>query len=132
MGNIDSRRDWGYAPDYVKAMWMILQHENPSDYVIATGEMHTVREFIEKAFQMLEMPIQWEGSGADEVGIDKNSNKVVVRIDPRYYRPTEVDQLLGDASKAREILGWKPTVTFEQLVEIMVKADYDAIMQNKL
>jgi GDPmannose 4,6-dehydratase len=132
MGNIDSKRDWGYAPDYVKAMWMILQHENPSDYVIATGEMHTVREFIEKSFQILGMQIQWEGSGADEVGIDKSSNKVVVRIDPRYYRPTEVDQLLGDATKAREILGWKPTVTFEQLVEIMVKADYDAIMQNKL
>lgn len=132
MGNIDSKRDWGYAPDYVKAMWMILQHENPSDYVIATGEMHTVREFIEKSFQILGMPIQWEGSGADEVGIDKNSNKVVVRIDPRYYRPTEVEQLLGDATKAREILAWKPTVTFEQLVEIMVKADYDAIIQNKL
>jgi len=131
MGNIDSKRDWGYAPDYVKAMWMILQHENPSDYVIATGEMHTVREFIEKSFQILGMQIQWEGSGADEVGIDKSSNKVVVRIDPRYYRPTEVDQLLGDATRAREILGWKPTVTFEQLVEIMVKADYDAIMQNK-
>ncbi len=131
MGNIDSKRDWGYAPDYVKAMWMILQHDNPSDYVIATGEMHTVREFIEKSFQILGMQIQWEGSGADEVGIDKSSNKVVVRIDPRYYRPTEVDQLLGDATRAREILGWKPTVTFEQLVEIMVKADYDAIMQNK-
>lgn len=132
MGNIDSKRDWGYAPDYVRAMWMILQHESPSDYVVATGEMHTVREFIEKAFHIMGMPIQWEGSGADEVGIDKNSNKVVVRIDPRYYRPTEVEQLLGDATKAREILGWKPTVTFEQLIEIMVKADYDAIMQNRL
>ncbi len=132
MGNIDSKRDWGYAPDYVKAMWMMLQHEKPSDYVIATGEMHTVREFIEKSFQILGMPIQWEGSGADEVGIDKNSNKIVIRIDPQYYRPTEVEQLLGDASKAREILGWKPQVTFEKLVEIMVKADYDAIMQNKL
>jgi GDPmannose 4,6-dehydratase len=132
MGNIDSKRDWGYAPDYVKAMWMMLQHESPSDYVIATGEMHTVREFIEKAFQILDMPIQWEGSGTNEVGIDKNSNKVVIRIDPSYYRPTEVDQLLGDATKARETLGWKPTVNFDQLVEIMVKADYDAIMQKNL
>lgn len=132
MGNIDSKRDWGYAPDYVRAMWMILQHEKPSDYVIATGEMHTVREFIEKSFQILGMPIQWKGSGADEVGIDKNSNKIVIRIDPQYYRPTEVEQLLGDATKAREILGWKPLVSFEQLVELMVKADYDAIMQNKL
>lgn len=132
MGNIDSKRDWGYAPDYVNAMWMILQHPQPSDYVIATGEMHTVREFIEKAFALLDMQIQWVGSGADEVGIDKNSGRTVVRIDPQYYRPTEVEQLLGDSTKAQQTLGWKPQVTFEQLVDIMVKADYDAIMQGTI
>jgi GDPmannose 4,6-dehydratase len=132
MGNIDSQRDWGYAPDYVKAMWMILQQEAPSDYVIATGEMHTVREFIEKTFLILDMPIVWSGKGANEIGTDKNTGKIVVRIDPKYYRPTEVEQLLGDATKARKLLGWKPEVTFERLVEIMVKADYDAVKQGTL
>lgn len=125
MGNIDSKRDWGYAPDYVNAMWLILQQDTPDDYVIATGEMHTVREFIEKTFNLLSMPIKWEGTGADEIGINKNNGKTVIRIDPKYYRPTEVEQLLGDATRARTKLGWKPEVTFDQLVEIMVKSDME-------
>jgi len=130
MGNIDARRDWGYAPDFVKAMWLMLQQDRPYDYVIATGEMHSVREFIEKAFGLLSMPIEWRGKGVEETGIDTNSGKVVVRIDPKYYRPTEVEQLLGDSSKARDALKWRPEVNFDQLVEIMVRADYDSIMKG--
>jgi len=128
MGNIDSKRDWGYAPDYVKAMWMMVQQPQPDDYVIATGQTHTIRELIEKAFGMLDMPIAWEGAGQDEVGRNTKSGKVVIRIDPRHFRPTEVDLLLGDPTKARTRLGWVPEVTFEKLVEIMVKADYDAVL----
>jgi GDPmannose 4,6-dehydratase len=127
LGNLDSRRDWGYAPDYVRAMWLMLQQEQPDDYVIATGEMHTVREFVEKTFSYLGMTIAWKGTGADEVGIDTASGKTVIRIDPRHYRPTEVEQLLGDPRKALRKLGWKPEVTFEKLVEIMTAADYDAL-----
>ncbi len=123
MGNIDSRRDWGYAPDYVKMMWLMLQQEQPDDYVAATGEMHTVREFIEKAFDHLGRRIEWRGKGVDETGVDMTSGKVVVRIDPRYFRPTEVDQLLGDSSRAWTRLGWKPEVKFEKLVKIMVDGD---------
>ncbi len=131
MGNMDSLRDWGYAPDYVKAMWLMLQQNTPDDFVIATGEMHTVREFIEKAFGMLDMPIEWHGKGVDETGIDKRSGKTVVRIDPKYFRPAEVEQLLGDPTKAKTLLDWKPDVTFEQLVEIMVKADWDSVRNGK-
>lgn len=128
MGSLDSKRDWGYAPDYVEAMWRMLQQETPDDYVIATGEMHSVREFIEKAFAALEMTIAWEGSGADEVGIDRKSGRTVVQIHPRFYRPTEVEQLMGNAGKARKQLGWEPTVQFDRLVELMVKADWDALV----
>ncbi|MDG5814938.1 GDP-mannose 4,6-dehydratase [Chitinispirillales bacterium ANBcel5] len=124
MGNLDSKRDWGYAPDYVRAMWMMLQQSSSDDYVIATGEMHSVREFIEKAFTILDIPIEWRGKGINEQGIDTKSGKVVVRIDPKYYRPTEVDVLLGDPRKAKEQLGWKPSVGFEELVEIMTLCDY--------
>ena len=127
MGNLDARRDWGYAPDYVRAMWMMLQQEQPDDYVIATGEMHSVREFIEKAFGALGMNIGWKGSGVDETGIDTKTGRTVIRIDPRHYRPTEVEQLQGDASKALRQFGWKPEVGFDRLVEIMVRADRDAI-----
>jgi GDPmannose 4,6-dehydratase len=132
MGNIDSLRDWGYAPDYVNAMWLILQQDAPDDYVIATGEMHSVREFIEKTFGMLDMPIRWEGSDANEIGIDKKTGKTLIRIDPKYYRPTEVEQLLGDATRARTKLGWKPEVTFEQLVEIMVKSDLEKFQRGEI
>ncbi len=127
MGNLDSLRDWGYAPDYVKAMWMMLQQDTPDDYVIATGEMHTVREFIEKAFGMLDMPIEWQGTGVNEYGVDRKSGKTVIKIDPQYFRPAEVEQLLGNPAKAKKQLGWQPEVTFEKLVEIMVKADWDAL-----
>lgn len=123
MGNIDARRDWGYAPDYVRMMWMMLQQDKPDDYVVATGEMHTVREFIEKSFECVGRKIEWQGNGVDEVGIDSTTGKVVMRIDKRYFRPTEVEQLLGDPSKAKRQLGWEPQVKFEELVKIMTEAD---------
>lgn len=126
MGNLDARRDWGYAPDYVRAMWLMLQQDKPDDYVIATGEMHSVREFIEKAFGILDMNIKWQGSGVDEVGIDTKSGKTVVRIDTRFFRPTEVEQLCGNPTKAIRQLGWKPNVTFSDLVSIMTNADWEA------
>ncbi|MCL1921154.1 MAG: GDP-mannose 4,6-dehydratase [Kiritimatiellaeota bacterium] len=123
MGNIDARRDWGYAPDYVRMMWMMLQQECPDDYVVATGEMHTVREFIEKAFAHVGRAIVWRGKGVDEEGIDTTTGKAVVKIDPRYFRPAEVEQLLGDPAKAKRQLGWEPEVKFEQLVKIMTDGD---------
>lgn len=126
MGNLDAKRDWGYAPDYVRAMWLMLQHESPEDFVVATGETHSVREFIEKAFAALDIRIEWKGKGAEETGIETGSGRTVVRIDPKYYRPTEVDLLLGDPAKAKRLLGWEPSVTFDRLVDIMVTADFEA------
>ena len=123
MGNLDAQRDWGYAKDYVRMMWMMLQQENPDDYVVATGEMHTVREFIEKSFAHLGRHIEWHSTGVDETGIDTTTGKTVVRIDPRYFRPAEVEQLLGNPAKARKQLGWVPEVKFEQLVRIMTEGD---------
>jgi len=123
MGNIDAFRDWGYAPDYVQMMWMMLQQDTPDDYVVATNEMHTVREFIEKSFACVDIEIVWEGEGVDEVGKNKATGDVIVRMDERYYRPCEVEQLLGDPTKAKRQLGWEPEVKFEQLVETMVKGD---------
>lgn len=123
VGNMDAKRDWGYAPDYVRMMWMMLQQDQPDDFVVATGEMHTVREFIEKSFYHVGVNITWEGKGINEVGKDSKTGKELVRIDPRYFRPTEVEQLLGDPTKAKEILGWVPEVTFEELVKIMIDAD---------
>jgi GDPmannose 4,6-dehydratase len=127
VGNIDSQRDWGYAGDYVEGMWLMLQQEKPDDYVLATGETHTVREFIELAFAEIGLTVAWEGKGTDEVGRDKKSGRVLVRIDPRYFRPTEVDLLLGDPSKARRILNWKHKVGFQDLITMMVKSDLDVI-----
>jgi len=127
MGNIDARRDWGYAPDYAYGMWLILQQEQPDDYVMATGEMHTVREFIEQAFAYVGTAITWRGEAEKEEGVN-DDGQVVVRIDPRYYRPAEVEQLLGNPTKAREKLGWKPKVTFEELVRIMMKADCEELI----
>jgi GDPmannose 4,6-dehydratase len=127
VGNLHSKRDWGYAPDYVRAMWLMLQQDNAGDYVIATGETHSVREFTEKAFACLGMKIAWSGEGEGETGADTASGKVIVRVDPKYYRPTEVDLLLGDPSKAKKNLGWKPEISFDKLVEIMIKADADAL-----
>lgn len=123
MGNLDALRDWGYAPDYVEMMWMMLQQETPDDYVAATNEMHSVREFIEKSFGYVAIEIVWEGEGVDEVGKNRATGDVVVRIDKRYYRPCEVDQLLGDPAKAKRQLGWEPKVKFEELVRIMTDGD---------
>lgn len=130
LGNLDAKRDWGFAKDYVEAMWLILQQENPDDYVIATGETHSVREFTELAFNEVGIEILWKGKGSEEFGIDSNTGKILVEIDPRYYRPTEVDLLIGDPSKAKEKLGWEPKVKLEELVKIMMKADEKAVEQN--
>jgi GDPmannose 4,6-dehydratase len=127
MGNIDSKRDWGYAADYVEMMWMMLQQEVPDDFVAATGETHTVREFIERAADIAGYQIEWEGSDVNEVARDSKSGKVIVDIDPRFYRPAEVDLLLGDPSKAKNVLGWEPKVKFEALVEMMMRADLEAV-----
>lgn len=123
MGNINAYRDWGYAPDYVEMMWMMLQQDTPDDYVVATNEMHTVREFIEKSFAHVGIEIVWEGKDVKEVGKNKETGDVVVRMDERYYRPCEVEQLLGNPAKAKRQLGWEPKVKFEQLVKIMTDGD---------
>ena len=123
LGNLDAQRDWGYAKDYVEAMWRMLQQDQPDDYVIATGSTHTVREFCNLSFARLGIELEWRGSGVDEQGVERTTGRVLVGIDPRYLRPTEVELLLGDATKAREALGWTPTTTFEQLVDLMT--DYD-------
>ena len=125
IGNLDAKRDWGYAPEYCEGMWRILQAEKPDDYVMATGESHTVREFIEESFDVLGEEIIWEGEGVDKKGILKSSGQMVVNINPRYFRPTEVDLLIGDPSKAKTNLRWVPKVTFAELVKIMVTADYN-------
>lgn len=125
LGNLDAKRDWGYAKDYVEAMWLMLQQDKPDDYVIATGETHSVREFVEYTGQLLGYDIKWHGDGVDEKGVDAKTGKILIEIDPRYYRPTEVDLLLGDAGKAKEILGWEPKVKFEELVKIMVEAEFE-------
>jgi GDPmannose 4,6-dehydratase len=122
LGNLDAQRDWGHARDYVEAMWLMLQQERPTDFVIATGEQHSVREFVEIAAAQLGMKITWEGTGAEEKGIDQ-SGSVVVAVDPTYYRPTEVDSLLGDATKAKRELGWRPRITFHELVKEMIEED---------
>ena len=124
LGNLDSKRDWGYAPEYVDGMWRILQADSPDEYVLATGETHTVREFTELAFARLGIDIDWEGKDEYERGVCRKTGKVVVEVSPQYYRPTEVDLLLGDASKAKSVLGWEPKTTFRKLVEIMTDADF--------
>lgn len=123
VGNLDSKRDWGYAPEYVEAMWLMLQQSEPDDYVIATGETHSVREFIEHAFKHAGFDIIWNGKGLEEKGIDRKTGRVVVEVSPEFFRPAEVDILIGDASKARERLGWSPNTRFEDLVRIMVETD---------
>lgn len=125
IGNLDAKRDWGYAPDYVEGMWRILQHKNADDFVLATGQTHTVREFIEVAFSRLGIEIEWcnERNTVEEFGRDKHTKKVLIQVDPNYFRPTEVELLIGNPKKAKELLGWEPKVTFKELVEIMVDAD---------
>jgi GDPmannose 4,6-dehydratase len=130
LGNMDAKRDWGYAPEYVEGMWRILQTDKPDDYILATGETHTVREFVEEAFAVLGEKIEWKGKDEAEKGYLVSNGKEVVGINPRYYRPTEVDLLLGDATKAKEKLGWVPETKFNELVRIMVNADYKKIRER--
>jgi GDPmannose 4,6-dehydratase len=131
LGNMDAKRDWGHARDYVEAMWMMLQHSEPQDFVIATGEQYTVRHFVEAAARELGMAITWKGSGMDEVGVD-GAGRTIVAVDPRYFRPAEVETLLGDATKARTLLGWKPRVSFNDLVCEMVREDLRASERDEL
>ncbi|MFW6172153.1 MAG: GDP-mannose 4,6-dehydratase [Elusimicrobiota bacterium] len=130
LGNLNAKRDWGYAPEYIKAMYKMLQCDEPCDLVIATGETHTVREFAEKAFKYAGFDIAWEGEGVNEKGIDRDSGKTLIEIDPSYFRPAEVDCLVGDASKAKKTIGWEPKVKFDELIEIMVKADIDRLAKD--
>ncbi len=130
LGNLDAKRDWGHARDFIDGMWRILQQPVPDDYVLATGKSHSVREFVGAAFAHVGRTIVWRGNGIEEVGIDRANDKVLIRVDPRYYRPTEIDHLVGDASKAREKLGWAPRVTFPELVREMVDADLDLIRKE--
>jgi GDPmannose 4,6-dehydratase len=130
LGNMDAKRDWGYAPEYVDAMWRMLQQDKPDDFVVATGETHTVREFTEIAFRELGIDLRWEGEAENEKGLDVSSGKVVVEVSPRYYRPTEVELLIGDPSKAKAKLGWEPQVKFEELVRIMVNADLEKVRRR--
>tara|TARA_X000000950_G_scaffold9140_2_gene10123 strand:- start:24289 stop:25323 length:1035 start_codon:yes stop_codon:yes gene_type:complete len=123
LGNLNAKRDWGHAKDYVEMMWMMLQMEQPDDYVVATNETHEVREFVSLAFKAVKKDIIWEGDGVNEKGIDKSTGKVLVEVDPMYFRPTEVDLLIGDSSKAKEKLGWEPKIKFEDLVTEMVESD---------
>ena len=123
LGNLNAKRDWGHAKDYVEAQWLILQQDTPEDFIIATGEQHTVRDFINLSARALNMEIKWKGEGVKEVGLLEG--REIIKVDPRYFRPTEVETLLGDASKARKKLGWRPKISFQQLVNEMVKEDLD-------
>ena len=132
LGNLNAKRDWGYARDYVECMWLMLQHERPEDFVIATGEHHSVREFATLAFHYAGIELEWRGEGIDEKGIDKATGKVLVEVDPRFFRPSEVEQLLGDPTKAKTLLGWNPTPTsFDKLVRIMVEHDMKNVKNRK-
>ena len=132
LGNLDSQRDWGYAGDYVRAMWRMLQQEKPEDYVIATGEVHSVRQFVEHAFAEVSVNLKWQGRGVEEIGVDSSTGETLVAIDPRYFRPTEVDFLQGDATKARQKLGWQPKTSFSELVQMMVAEDLQATKKDRL
>lgn len=130
LGNLEAKRDWGYARDYVECMWLMLQQENPDDYVIATGETHTVREFVEESCKILGIDLKWQGQGVDEKGIDKSTGKVIIEIDPVYFRPAEVELLIGDYSKAKKILGWSPKTKFKELVKMMTDSDFNREKDN--
>ena len=132
MGNLDAQRDWGYAKDYVQCMWLMLQHDTPEDFVIATGQMQTVRKFIELAFTHAEIPIKWQGNGIDEKGINAETGQVLIEIDPKYFRPAEVEQLLGNPAKAQRLLGWDPSQTsLEELVRIMMTHDLQYVLEKR-
>lgn len=128
LGNLDAKRDWGYTRDFIEAMWLMLQQEKPDDYVVATGEMHTVREFVEEAFAHVGINIMWQGVGVDEIGVDQATGKILVRIDAKLFRPAEVDELLGNASKAHQRLGWTPHCTFKRLVQIMMQEELTRVL----
>lgn len=130
LGNLDAKRDWGYAPEFVEAMWLMLQQETPDDFVIATGETHTVREFTDVAFSELGMSLAWEGEAEKEIGRDAETGAIRVKVDPSYYRPTEVDILIGDPTKAKEKLGWTPMVTFAELARLMARVDYEKVLKR--
>jgi GDPmannose 4,6-dehydratase len=127
IGNLEAERDWGYAPEYVEAMWLMLQQERPDDYVVATGEAHTVREFVTRSFEIIGKDLRWEGKGLDEKGYDRENGHLLVTVNPEFFRPTEVHALVGDASRAEAELGWSPDTDFEELVELMVRADLDRV-----
>ncbi len=130
LGNLDAKRDWGFAKDFVEAMWLILQHKQPDDFVIATGETHTVKEFVEKAAKLLNFNIKWEGNGVSEKGIDIRTGNTLIKVDPKFYRPLDVNFLKGDSTKAKKVLNWEPKITFNKLVEIMVEADLKNVKNN--
>jgi len=131
LGNLSAKRDWGHARDFVEGMWLMLQQPQADDYVLATGECHSVREFVERAFACVDRRIEWRGTGPDEVGFDEKSGKAIVHVDPNYFRPTEVDELLGDAAKARDRLGWSPKTSFDELVTEMVESDLKVVEREK-
>lgn len=130
LGNLDAKRDWGFAPEYVEGMWLMLQQEEPDDFVLATGETHTVREFVENAAKVAGFNIEWEGEGVNTKGIDRKTGKVIVEVSPEFYRPSEVDILIGNPQKAKEKLGWQPKTTFEDLVRIMMEADLERVYKE--
>ncbi|MEO0138242.1 MAG: GDP-mannose 4,6-dehydratase [candidate division WOR-3 bacterium] len=132
VGNLDAKRDWGYAPEYVYGMWLMMQREKPDDYVLATGESHSVREFIEEAFKVAGFEIVWEGSGLEEKGIDRKTGKVLVEVSPEFYRPAEVDVLIGNYEKAKRVLGWEPKTKFKELVRLMVEEDLKRVRDGKV
>nr|MBP6673398.1 GDP-mannose 4,6-dehydratase [Bacteroidota bacterium] len=130
LGNLNSKRDWGYAPEYVEGMWRMLQRDTPEDFVLATGETHEVRTFVDAAFNELGIELRWEGEGENEKGIEKATGKVLVAVDPKYYRPTEVDLLIGDATKAKQMLGWEAKTKFADLARLMAKADFELVKRR--
>ena len=130
LGNIDSKRDWGYAPEYCEGMWLMLQQDKPGDFILATGKQHSVREFVELSFKEVGIDLEWRGKGIDEVGINTNTEKVIVKINPKYYRPTEVDTLLGDPTKAKNELGWESKTTLPELVKKMVRSDWKKVKKR--
>ncbi|MCK4903461.1 MAG: GDP-mannose 4,6-dehydratase, partial [Candidatus Marinimicrobia bacterium] len=130
LGNLNAKRDWGYAPEYVEGMWDMMQLDNADDFVMATGETHTIREFVDIVFKELDMVLEWQGKGVNEKGIESKTGKTLVEVNPRYFRPTEVDLLIGDATKAQKTFGWKPKVKFKELAKIMAKADWEKVRKR--